>query len=74
MNMILNRQGAKKDCIFKNKKLGVLGVLAVNLFLFRDSQNFALRSICKVSIPSGAPLISSVEIKRTDSQVSKAKP
>ncbi len=35
MNMILNRQGAKvakKSNLLRDKKLGVLGVLAVNFF------------------------------------------
>jgi hypothetical protein len=37
MNMILNRQGAKaaKKGRFSFTKLGVLGVLAVNLFLLK---------------------------------------
>jgi hypothetical protein len=41
MNMILNRQGAKaaKKRFFRDNKLGVLGVLAVNFFLLGSQQD-----------------------------------
>jgi hypothetical protein len=38
LTKFLNRQGAKaakKDCFSKNKKLGVLGALAVDILLYK---------------------------------------